>query len=177
VRFTETPLAGAFVIDLEPLVDERGSFARSFCRREFAAHGLNPDIAQCNVSTNRCRGTMRGMHWQASPHEEAKLVRCAKGAIHDVIIDLRPASPTMGQHTAALLTADNRRMLYVPEGFAHGFLTLEDDTEVHYQMSEYYAPEAARGLRYDDPTFGISWPADIVVISARDRSYPDWTPV
>jgi dTDP-4-dehydrorhamnose 3,5-epimerase len=172
--FTETPLAGAFLIDLEPVADERGFFARSFCRREFTAHGLNPNLAQCNISLNRRRGTLRGMHWQAAPHQEAKLVRCTRGAIHDVIIDLRPGSPTVAQHISARLTAADRRMLYVPEGFAHGFLTLEDDTEVFYQMSEFYAPESARGLRYDDPAFAIRWPIEILVVSDRDRSYPDW---
>jgi dTDP-4-dehydrorhamnose 3,5-epimerase len=176
VIFTETPLVGAFLIDLEPVADERGFFARSFCRREFTAHGLNPDIAQCNISLNRRRGTLRGMHWQAAPHQEAKLIRCTHGAIHDVIIDLRPGSPTFAAHIAATLTAADRRMLYVPEGFAHGFVTLEDDTEVFYQMSEFYAPECSHGVRYDDPAFAISWPIEILVVSDRDRSYPDWVP-
>jgi dTDP-4-dehydrorhamnose 3,5-epimerase len=177
VIFTETPLTGAFLIDLEPVRDERGFFARSFCRREFEAHGLNPDIAQCNISLNLRRGTLRGMHWQAAPHQEAKLVRCTRGAIHDVIIDLRHGSPTFAAHFSTDLTAVDRRMLYVPEGFAHGFLTLEDDTEVFYQMSEFFAPESARGVRYDDPAFGIRWPMEILVVSDRDRSYPDWVPV
>jgi dTDP-4-dehydrorhamnose 3,5-epimerase len=176
VIFTETPLAGAFLIDLEPVTDERGFFARSFCRREFTAHGLNPDLAQCNISLNQRRGTLRGMHWQAAPHQEAKLVRCTRGAIHDVIIDLRPGSPTFAAHIAATLTAADRRMLYVPEGFAHGFVTLEDDTEVFYQMSEFYAPEYARGVRHDDLAFAIRWPIEILVVSDRDRSYPDWAP-
>jgi dTDP-4-dehydrorhamnose 3,5-epimerase len=174
--FTKTSLADAFVIDLEPVADERGFFARSFCRREFEAHGLNPELAQCNISHNRRRGTLRGMHWQAAPHQEAKLVRCIRGAIHDVIIDLRRDSPTFGRHTSVTLTASNRRMLYVPEGFAHGFLTLEDETEVFYQMSEFYAPASAYGVRYDDPAFAIAWPAGIAVVSERDRSYPDWAP-
>jgi dTDP-4-dehydrorhamnose 3,5-epimerase len=176
VIFTETSLADAFVVDLEPVADERGFFARAYCRREFQAHGLNPRLAQCNISQNLRRGTLRGMHWQAAPHQEAKLVRCIRGAIHDVIIDLRRGSPTFAKHTSTTLTASNRRMLYVPEGFAHGFLTLEDDTEVFYQMSEFYAPGSARGVRYDDPTFAISWPADILIVSERDRSYPDWDP-
>jgi dTDP-4-dehydrorhamnose 3,5-epimerase len=176
VIFTKTPLGGAFLIDLEPVGDERGFFARSFCRREFEAHGLNPDIAQCNVSLNRHRGTLRGMHWQDAPHQEAKLVRCTRGAIHDVIIDLRQGSPTFAAHFSTDLTAVDRRMLYVPEGFAHGFLTLEDDTEVFYQMSEFFAPESARGVRYDDPAFGIRWPIEILVVSDRDRSHPDWVP-
>jgi dTDP-4-dehydrorhamnose 3,5-epimerase len=174
--FTETSLARAFVIDLEPAVDERGFFARSFCRREFEAHGLNPELVQCNISLNHRRGTLRGMHWQAAPDQEAKLIRCTRGAIHDVIIDLRPRSPTFARHASATLTASNHRMLYVPEGFAHGFLTLEPNTEVFYQMSTFYAPGSARGVRYDDSTFAIPWPAPIVVISERDRSYPDWSP-
>jgi dTDP-4-dehydrorhamnose 3,5-epimerase len=177
MRFTSTTIAGAFLVDLEPITDERGFFARSFCRREFVAHGLNPELAQCNVSLNRRRGTLRGMHWQAAPHEEAKLVRCTRGMLHDVIVDLRAGSSTYGRHTAVLLSAENRRMLYVPEGCAHGFLTLEDDTEVLYQMSAFYAPESARGVRFDDPAFGIRWPAEVTVISERDRGYPDWAPV
>ena len=176
MRFTKIPIAGAFVVDLEPVTDERGFFARSFCRREFAAQSLNPELVQCNVSLNRRRGTLRGMHWQMAPHEEAKLVRCIRGSLHDVIVDLRHGSPTFRQHTAVQLTAENRHMLYVPEGCAHGFLTLEDDTEVLYQMSAPYAPESARGVRYDDPAFGIRWPAEVTVISERDRSYPDWSP-
>jgi dTDP-4-dehydrorhamnose 3,5-epimerase len=174
VIFTETRLANAFVIDPEPYADERGLFARTFCAREFAEHGLDTTPVQCNVSLNRGRGTMRGMHWQAAPHEEAKLVRCTHGAIHDVIVDLRPDSATFGEHVGVELTAGNRRMLYVPEGFAHGFLTLEDDTEVFYQMSAFYEPDAARGLRYDDPALGIRWPAEVRVVSERDRSWPDW---
>lgn len=172
--FTETRLANAFVIDPEPYADERGLFARTFCAREFAEHGLDTTPVQCNVSLNRGRGTMRGMHWQAAPHEEAKLVRCTHGAIHDVIVDLRPDSATFGEHVGVELTAGNRRMLYVPEGFAHGFLTLEDDSEVFYQMSAFYEPDAARGLRYDDPALGIRWPAEVRVVSERDRSWPDW---
>ena len=175
--FKESPLAGAFVIDLEPIGDERGFFARSFCRREFAGHGLNPDLAQCYISLNRRRGTLRGMHWQVAPDQEAKLVRCTQGAIHDVIIDLREGSPTFAAHFSADLTAADRRMLYVPEGFAHGFLTLEDDTEVFYQISEFYAPDAARGVRYDDPAFRIRWPTEVLIVSDRDRSYSDWEPV
>ena len=175
--FKESPLAGAFVIDLEPIGDERGFFARSFCRREFEAHGLNPDLAQCNISLNLRQGTLRGMHWQVAPHQEAKLVRCTRGAIHDVIIDLRQDSSTFTAHFSVDLTAADRRILYVPEGFAHGFLTLEDDTEVFYQMSEFFAPDAARGVRYDDPAFGIRWPREVLVVSDRDQSYPDWEPV
>ena len=172
--FQPTGLAGAYVIAIERLRDERGFFARSFCAREFEDHGLNPSLAQCNISYNRHAGTLRGMHFQASPFEEAKLVRCTRGAIHDVIIDLRPDSPTFMRHVGVLLTPEERNMLYVPEGFAHGFLTLEDHTEVFYQMSEFYVPGAARGFRWDDPAFAIDWPAPVSVISERDAAYPDF---
>jgi len=172
--FTETTLRGAFLIDIERHEDERGFFARSWCRREFEAHGLNPEIAQCNVSFNVRKGTLRGMHYQIEPSEEAKLVRCTRGALCDVIVDLRPDSPSFKQHVSEVLTAENRRMLFVPEGFAHGFLTLEDATEVLYQMSEYHVPERGRGFRWNDPAFGIAWPAEVVVISERDRDYPDF---
>ena len=172
--FQPTGLTGAYVIAIERLSDERGFFARSFCAREFEDHGLNPSMAQCNISYNRHAGTLRGMHFQASPFEEAKLVRCTRGAIHDVIIDLRPDSPTFMRHVGVLLTPDERNMLYVPEGFAHGFLTLEDHTEVFYQMSEFYVPGAARGFRWDDPAFAIDWPAPVSMISARDAAYPDF---
>jgi dTDP-4-dehydrorhamnose 3,5-epimerase len=172
--FTESKLRGAFLVDIERHEDERGFFARSWCRRDFEAHGLNPEIAQCNVSFNVRRGTLRGMHYQTEPFEEAKLVRCTRGALCDVIVDLRPDSATFKQHVSEVLTADNRRMLFVPEGFAHGFLTLEDATEVFYQMSEYHAPERAKGFRWNDPAFGIAWPAEVEVISERDRDYPDF---
>ena len=175
MKFRETSLKGAFIIDLEKLEDERGFFARSFCRHEFEAHGLNPNVAQCNVSSNTRKGTLRGMHYQTAPHEEARLVRCTRGAIHDVIIDLRPDSSTFKQWIAEKLTEKNYRMVYVPEGFAHGFLTLEDRTEVFYQMSEFYAPASARGVRWNDPAFGIEWPIAVQVISSRDRGYPDFT--
>jgi dTDP-4-dehydrorhamnose 3,5-epimerase len=174
VIFTQTRLAGALVIDPEPHADDRGFFARTFCAREFAEHGLTTTLVQCNVSLNHHQGTLRGMHWQAPPHEEAKLIRCTRGAIHDVIVDLRPGSPTLGEHIGVELTADNRRMLYVPEGFAHGFVTREDDTEVFYQMSAFYEPGAARGMRYDDPAVGIRWPGEVRVVSERDRAWPDW---
>lgn len=173
--FIETELKGAFVIDLQRLEDERGFFARSWCRREFEGNGLNPNLAQCNISYNLKKGTLRGMHYQIKPFEEAKLVRCTRGAIHDVIVDIRPDSSTFMSHIGLLLSADNRRALYVPEGFAHGFLTLQDNTEVFYQMSEFYAPEAARGFRWNDPSFGIKWPSQACVISDRDRTYPDFT--
>lgn len=171
--FTQSGLAGAFVIELERLADERGFFARTWCVKEFAEHGLTDRFVQANLSVTPRAGTLRGMHWQDPPHAEAKLIRVTAGAIHDVIVDLRPGSPTHAQHVGVRLDADNRRMLYVPEGCAHGFLTLADDTEVTYQMSEYYSPEAARGARWDDPSFGITWPAEVRVISERDATYPD----
>ena len=173
--FTESKLKGAFTIEIERLEDERGFFARSWCRREFEAHGLDSELVQCNISFNLKAGTLRGMHYQASPFEEDKLIRCTKGAIHDVIVDLRPVSPTFGQYENFLLTSENRRMLFVPKSFAHGFLTLEDETEVFYQMSEFYSPEHSRGFRWNDPRIGIDWPHEINVISARDRNYPDFT--
>ena len=172
--FAETRLPGAYVIELEKLADERGFFARTWCRDEFRSHGLGVDWVQFNVSGNRRRGTLRGMHYQGAPRQEAKLVRCTMGGIHDVIIDLRPESRAFRQHASVVLTAENGRMLFVPEGLAHGFLTLEDDTEVFYMMSEFYAPELARGVRWNDPAFGIHWPADVEVVSDRDRSYPDF---
>jgi dTDP-4-dehydrorhamnose 3,5-epimerase len=173
VIFIETQLKGAFAIELERLEDERGFFARTWCQREAEAVGLKPRWVQCNISYNRDKGTLRGMHYQAPPHAEAKLIRCTMGSIYDVIIDLRPESPTRTQHIGMVLSAQNRKMLYVPEGFAHGFLTLEDYTEVFYQMSEFYAPDYARGVRWNDPTFGIEWPAEVQVISDRDQSYAD----
>lgn len=172
--FTETKLEGAFVIEPEKKEDERGFFARTWCREEFLAHGLNPRPAQCSVSYNKKKGTLRGMHYQAAPYEEAKLVRCTRGAVYDVILDLRPCSLTFKRWVAAELTAENHRMVYVPEGFAHGFQTLEDDTEVFYQISEFYHPESARGVRWDDPAFGIKWPIKELVISARDQQYSDF---
>lgn len=171
MKFAPTPLAGAYVVELERLEDERGFFARSFCQDEFRRHGLKPAIAQCNVSWNRKRGTLRGLHFQAAPHEEAKVVRCTRGAIWDVIVDLRAASPTRWRWHALELNADNRLALYVPEGFAHGFQTLSDDSEVLYQMSESYHPDLARGLRWDDPKLGIRWPIPDPVLSPRDRAY------
>ena len=175
--FTETQIRGAVVLDLTALSDERGFFARSWCQREFEAHGLNPRLVQCSLSFNRCKGTLRGLHFQALPSEEAKLVRCTRGAIYDVVLDLRLASPTFLQHFELILSAENRRGLYVPEGCAHGFQTLLDDTEVFYQMSEFYDPAAARGVRWDDPAFGIRWPHPVAVISERDRTYPDFRPL
>lgn len=173
--FTETKLKGAYIIEPEKKADERGFFARTWCQHEFEAQGLNPRLVQCNISYNARRSTLRGMHHQAAPYAEAKLVRCTRGAIHDVIIDLRPDSATYKQYVAVLLDADHHRMLYIPEGFAHGFQTLEDDTEVFYQMSVVYRPEAARGVRWDDPVFSIDWPqAECRHISDRDRNWPDF---
>lgn len=169
--FTETKLKGAFIIDLEPIQDERGFFARTWCKKEFEAHGLNPNLVQCNTSFNRKKGTLRGMHYQTAPYEEAKLIRCTMGAIYDVIIDLREGSGTFRQWVGIELSARNRRMLYVPENFAHGFQTLEDNTEVFYQMSEYYYPEYALGIRWDDPIFDIEWPIKEKIFSAKDRSF------
>ena len=174
--FTETTLRGAFLIDIERREDERGFFARAWCRDEFAAHGLSPDLAQCNISFNEKRGTLRGMHYQAEPYEETKLVRCTRGAVYDVVIDLRADSATYRQWTAAELTAENRRMLYIPAGMAHGFQTLTDDTDMFYQMSETYHPECARGVRWNDPQFQISWPINSPVISLRDQEYTDFRP-
>jgi dTDP-4-dehydrorhamnose 3,5-epimerase len=172
VRFTETPLAGAYLIDPELLEDERGLFARTFCAREFGEHDLQPVVAQANLSFNRRKGTLRGMHYQVAPAEEAKLVRCTSGAIFDVIIDMRPESPTYLSHFGAELSADNRRALYVPEMFAHGYQALADDTEVVYQVSEFYTPGSEQGLRHDDPAFGIEWPLPVSVISEKDGSWP-----
>lgn len=166
-----------YVVETEAVEDERGLFARTWCATEFAARGLNPALSQCSVSVNRRRGTLRGMHYQAAPHGEAKLVRVTRGAIHDVALDLRPESPTFLHSFGVVLTASNHTMLYVPEGCAHGFLTLEDDTEVLYQISTAYIPEAARGVRFDDPSFEISWPDTVTVIAPRDRDYPDFSPV
>lgn len=175
--YKETSLSGAYEIEPEPQTDERGHFARTFCVREFEERGLNPQVVQCSVSYNRKRGTLRGVHYQEAPSAEVKLIRCVRGAIYDVIVDLRPESPTFRMWTAVELRAvpaQPSRMLYVPEGFAHGFQTLEDDTEVFYQMSEFYAPDKARGFRWNDPAFSIEWPEPVRVMSERDRTYPDF---
>lgn len=172
MKFTETKLPGVVVVEIEPICDERGFFARSWCMREFERHGLNPNLAQCNISFNKRKGTLRGMHYQAEPYQEAKLVRCTRGAIYDVVIDLRPESITYRQWQAVELNAENRCMLYVPVGVAHGFQALEDDTEVFYQMSEFYHLECVRGVRWDDSTFGIRWPLPDPIMSEKDRSYP-----
>jgi dTDP-4-dehydrorhamnose 3,5-epimerase len=174
--FQKTKLKGAFIVKLEPLVDDRGFFARTWCQREFAAHGLNPRLAQCNISFNKKKGTLRGMHYQVKPYEEAKLVRCTRGAIYDVIIDLRPDSATYKQWLAIELTDKNHLMLFIPEGLAHGFQTLKDNTEVFYQMSEFYqpGPEYSCGVRWNDPAFNITWPFQHSFISPRDSNYPDF---
>ena len=175
--FTPLELAGAFLVELEPRADDRGFFARAWCRDEFERHGLNPALEQCNLSFNHVRGTLRGMHFQREPHAEAKLIRCTRGAIFDVIVDLRPSSPTFTRWVGVELTEENRSALYVPEGFAHGYQTLADATETLYQVSVSYAPDAEGGARWDDPTFGIRWPqADERVISEKDRSWPDFEP-
>jgi dTDP-4-dehydrorhamnose 3,5-epimerase len=173
--FQETKLKGAFIIEVERIEDERGFFARAWCRNEFRPHGLESQLAQSNISFNWKKGTLRGMHFQVAPHEEVKLVRCTRGAIYDVIIDLRPNSPTYKQWIGVELTATNHRMLYVPKGFAHGYQTLENDSEVFYQASEFYAPECERGIRWNDPAFGIDWPdAETRVISSKDAHWPDY---
>ncbi len=172
--FQETELSGAFVIELERRDDERGFFARSWCSRELEAHGLNPHLAQCNISFNRKKGTLRGLHYQAEPHAEEKLVRCTRGAIYDVIVDLRRDSPTFKRWAAEELTARNHRMLYIPKGLAHGFLTLADETEVFYQMTESYHPRWARGVRWDDTAFGIRWPLAEPTLSKRDACFEDY---
>jgi len=172
--FRETKLKGAYIIELKPSDDERGFFARSFCQKEFAEHGLNPLIVQCNISYNKKKGILRGMHYQAAPYEEARLVSCISGAIYDVIIDLRRDSATYCQWFAVELSGDNYRMLYVPEGFAHGFQTLKDNTVVFYQMSEFYHPEYARGVKWDDQAFAIKWPIQNYIIAPKDRQFPDF---
>jgi dTDP-4-dehydrorhamnose 3,5-epimerase len=177
VIFRETSLKDAFIIEPERIEDERGFFARAWCKKEFEAHGLNPCVVQINLSFSKKRSTLRGMHYQGVPHQEAKLFRCIRGAIYDVIIDLRPASPTYLKWIGVELTADNRKMLYVPEGFAHGYQTLVDNTEVLYPVSQFYSPESERGVRWNDPTFGIEWPdRDNVVISQKDKSWPGYLP-
>ncbi len=171
--FRETKLAGVFIIEPEPATDERGAFARTFCAREFADHGLNPSIAQCSASFNAKKGTLRGLHYQAPPHAEDKLVRVTAGAIFDVAVDLRGGSPTYGQWISAELSAENRRMLYIPKGCAHGFQTLRDATEVFYQIADYYEPASGRGLKWDDAELAITWPdAAAPIMSERDKGFP-----
>ena len=173
--FTETGLKDAYIIDIVRIEDNRGFFGRSWCQNEFEDHGLNPRLVQCSISFNAKRGTLRGMHFQIKPYQEAKLVRCTMGAAYDVVIDLRPASATYKNWFALELSAENRRALYIPEGFAHGFQTLADETEIFYQMSEFYHPEASGGIRWNDPTFSINWPIDMLIISERDNGYPNWS--
>jgi dTDP-4-dehydrorhamnose 3,5-epimerase len=175
--FRETPLQGVWVVEPEPVEDERGFFARTWDAEEFVARGLNGRLVQCSLSFNRSRGTLRGMHYQAPPHEEAKLVRCTAGTIFDVAVDLRPWSDTYCAWFGLELSAENRLALYVPEGCAHGFLTLADGSEVAYQMSAFHAPTSARGVRFDDPAFGIEWPVEVRIVNERDRTYPDFVPM
>ena len=176
MRFIATPLAGAYLIEPERFSDERGFFARTWCRNEFEEMGLNPNLVQCNISYNKTRGTLRGMHYQKPPFAEAKLVRCTQGAVYDVIIDLRDSSKTFMQWYGVELTVENRKALYVPEGFAHGFVTLQEDTEVLYHMSEFFHAESAGGARWNDPIFSIRWPIVVEVISERDKNYRDFKP-
>lgn len=175
MRFTETRLKGAYIIELERREDERGFFALSWSQDEFAKRGLNERLVECNVSFNPKKGTLRGMHYQLAPYAQAKLVRCTMGAIYDVALDLRPESPTRSQWIAVELTAQNRCMFFIPEGFAHGFQTLRDNTEVFYHMSEYYYPESAGGVRWNDPAFGIEWPDAPRLLSEKDRTYFDFS--
>jgi dTDP-4-dehydrorhamnose 3,5-epimerase len=173
--FHNTALQGAYIVELEKIEDSRGYFARTWCRKEFEDHGLVPVIAQAKTSFNTTAGTLRGMHYQAAPYEETKLVRCTRGALYDVIVDLRPESSTYKRWIGVDLTASNGRMLYIPGNFAHGFITLEDETEVSYLVSEFYVPEADRGVRWNDPVFNIEWPRPVEVISEKDTGWPDYT--
>lgn len=176
MKFIETPLEGVYLIELEPVHDERGFFARTWCKAEFQKHGLNPNLAQCSLSFNKKKGTLRGMHYQCEPHQEAKLVRCCAGAIYDVVLDLRRGSQTFGKWFAAELSASDQKTLYIPEGCAHGFQSLEDESTVFYQISESYHPESARGVRWNDPLFDIKWPIATPILSERDRSFADYRP-
>jgi len=176
MKFMKTLLQGAWIIEMEPSSDERGYFARAFCRNELEAHGIESKVVQSNVSYSQKAGTMRGLHYQTAPAEETKLIRCVRGAFYDVIIDLRPDSPTYLMHFGTELSAQNKRMLFVPRNFAHGFLTLEDDTEALYMVSEFYSPEHEAGLRYDDPCFDIQWPVPVEVLSEKDAHWPAFKP-
>ncbi len=176
MKFTETNCAGAWIIDIEEISDDRGFFARTFCRDEFRAHKLKDVTAQCNLSFNHEAGTLRGMHYQLPPATEVKLVRCTRGAIFDIIVDLRPGSPTYLEHVGVELSADNRRALYVPDLFAHGYQTLTPDAEVTYQVTEFYTPGYERGIRHDDPALGLTWPVPVSVISPKDASWPEFDP-
>jgi dTDP-4-dehydrorhamnose 3,5-epimerase len=174
MNFHETKLSGVFAIRPEMKCDERGFFARSWCHKEFQEHGLASRLVQCSFSFNKRKGTLRGMHYQAAPYAESKLVRCTRGAIYDVVLDLRPESPTFSDWVGLILTSENCNMIYIPEGCAHGFLTLEDKSEVFYQMSQFYNPDSARGVRWNDPKFRIVWPDKVEVISERDRTHPNF---
>lgn len=174
MHFQQSKIPGLYVIEVEPHKDHRGFFARSWCQREFSAHGLNPRIAQISVAFTAKKGGLRGLHYQLSPHWEAKTVRCTRGKIFDVAVDLRPDSPTFCQWVGFELSADNHRTLHIPEGCAHGYQTLEHESEIQYLTTEFYAPEAARGRRYNDPAFGITWPLPVAAISDADRSWPDF---
>lgn len=174
MTFTETPLKGAFLVGLAKIQDHRGFFARGWCHDEFAQHGLTPNMLQLNVGFSHTKGTLRGMHYQRAPHQEAKFIRCTRGAIYDVIVDLRPDSATRGQWFGAELTADNGLMIYAPEGFGHGYQTLADDTETYYLTSAAYAPSAADGVRYNDPAFGIAWPLAVTLLSDVDANWPNY---
>ena len=176
MKFARTPLEGAYTIELEKRGDDRGFFARVFCKKEFEAQGLNNDIAQINNSLSKDKGTLRGMHYQLSPKSEDKIVRCIQGKLYDVIVDLRPNSKTFKQWFGVELTAENRKMIFVPKGFAHGFLTLEENTEAFYLATEFYSPEHERGVRYNDPAFGIKWPMEPIVISDKDKNHTDFNP-
>jgi dTDP-4-dehydrorhamnose 3,5-epimerase len=175
MKFNETGLQGAIIVEIEKLQDQRGFFARSWCKREFEQYGLDASLVQANVSYNHRKGTLRGMHFQVEPHGETKLVRCTQGAIYDVIIDLRPDSPTYRKWVGVELTADNFRMLFVPKMFAHGFQTLAEESVVTYQVGQFYTPGSERGIRFDDPAFQIQWPLEVSVISDKDKSWPDFT--
>jgi dTDP-4-dehydrorhamnose 3,5-epimerase len=176
MRFTKAPLEGLYIVELERIEDERGFFARAWCENEFGRLGLATKVAQANVGFSKCRGTLRGMHYQISPHEEVKLVRCTRGAVFDVAIDLRPSSPTYTRWFGLELNECNETMLYIPSGLAHGYQTLVDNSELYYQSSESFFPASARGVRFDDPLFSIQWPLEVQVISAKDRSWPAWKP-
>lgn len=176
MRFTETSIPGAYLIDLEKRGDDRGFFARAFCEQEFASHQLVSRFVQVNNSLSTDKGTLRGMHYQLPPKAETKLVRCIRGSLYDLILDLRPSSPTFGCSFGAELSAENRRMMYVPKGFAHGFITLEENTEAFYFVDEFYAPDYERGLRWNDPAFQLSWPIPPVVLSQKDAGYRDFDP-
>ncbi len=176
MKFVRLGLPGAFLVEIEAQADERGFFARTFCAEEFAAAGIDTGVVQTSLSWNARRGTLRGLHWQAAPHAESKLVRCTRGRVYDVLVDVRDDSHTWRQHVAVELSAETRNALVVPPGVAHGFLTLEDDSELHYQMSAVHVPQSGRGARHDDPAFGIVWPEPVQVVSDRDRNWPDFLP-